>query len=293
MSKLAIITGASSGIGFELTKKLYNLGWTIVLACRNKKKTLEKINEISDKSDRLIYLELDLNNYDSIISFCNNVKIKFNQIDLLVNNAGMQATKRLTDVKICDKLLKINQCFMVNFLGHYILFNNLQDKVRIEKIINISSVTHWDADNNFSKIFSRENNYALSKLAMIYFTNYINSKTNINAYTVNPGYVDTSIWEYSRNKNGYLYNFVESIIRKIFSISPEDSSLILLETSLVNHLERYVSPNNDSFLKPIINEMLGKYLYGSNNLNFPDTSDLSKDLNEQKKFFDIIDIVKQ
>lgn len=289
MSKIIIITGASSGIGFELAKKMYNLDYTIIFACRNKEKTLEKIKSICDKSNRLIFMELDLNNIESIDNFANMIIKKYSFIDLIVNNAGMPATKRLTDLKINNKIIQINQSFMVNFLGHYILYNKLKLKLKINKIVNISSVMHWYNNSNFNKIFTRENNYNLSKLAMIYFTNKINTETNIKASSINPGYVNTSIWDYGKEKNISLYNYLENIIRFYLSISPEESSLIILEGCLVNHEKKYISPNNDSILKPMINEIFGRCFYGSNNVYFPETSDLSKNLQKQNEFFLLID----
>lgn len=288
MNKIIIITGASSGIGFELAKNLFNLGYIIIFACRNKEKTLEKMDSIKFNSNRLIFLELDLNSITSINNFCDSVTSKYAVLELLVNNAGMPATKRLTEIQINQKNFNINQSFMVNFLGHYILFNKLKSKMKINKVVNISSVMHWYNDDNFEKIFTRDNNYNLSKLAMIYFTNKINKETNIKAYSFNPGYVDTGIWDYGKNKNGSLYNCFENGIRKLCSITPEQSSIILSEVCLVDHEKTYISPYNDTFLPSMINEIFGKFIHGSNITNFPDTSELSRNVNKQKKFFNLI-----
>lgn len=289
MNKTIVITGASSGIGFELAKNLFNLDYTIIFACRNKEKTIKKMNSINDKSSKLIYIELDLNSIESIYNFCNQIKNKYTMIELLVNNAGMPATKRLTELNINNKNISVNQSFMVNFLGHYILFNKLKSFTKINKVVNISSIMHWYNDDKFQKIFTRENNYNLSKLAMIYLTNKINKETNIKAYSFNPGYVNTSIWDYGKNKNASWYNFLENKIRQIFSITSEDSAIVLSEVCLVNHEKSYISPYNDSFLPSMVNEILGKYIYGSTIINFPSTSKLSQNLEKEKDFFKIID----
>lgn len=291
MNKIIIITGASSGIGYDLAKNLYNLDYTIIFACRNKDKTMDKINLIEKNSKRLIFMELDLNNLESINNFCNSIKKNYLNIELLVNNAGMPATKRLTQININNKNIDINQCFMVNFLGHYILFNNLNSHVKINKVVNLSSVMHWFNNENFSKLFTRENNYNLSKLAMIYFTNKINKETNIKAYSFNPGYVNTSIWDYGKNKNTSIYNCFENYIRKYFSITSEESTIILSEVCLVDHQKTYISPYENSFLPAMINEICGKFIYGSNIVNFPDTSDLSNNIEKQNEFFNLIETI--
>ena len=68
-SKTAIITGANSGIGYELAKKLVSEGCDVILACRSKGKGLLAEKNLGGNSK---FMELDLSDYESIDNFCNN-----------------------------------------------------------------------------------------------------------------------------------------------------------------------------------------------------------------------------
>ena len=68
--KTAIITGANSGIGYELAKKLVSEGCNVILACRNKEKGLFAEKNLGENSK---FMELDLSDYESIDNFSNNL----------------------------------------------------------------------------------------------------------------------------------------------------------------------------------------------------------------------------
>ena len=91
--KLIIITGASDGIGYEIAKDLLNSNAKVIFACRNKKKTEEKINELPENSKKnAIFIQLDLSNFKSVENFVNEKKSKYSKIDILINNAGIGET---------------------------------------------------------------------------------------------------------------------------------------------------------------------------------------------------------
>jgi NAD(P)-dependent dehydrogenase (short-subunit alcohol dehydrogenase family) len=304
MNKIAIITGASSGIGLELTKKLFKLDWTIILACRNKEKTIKIINEIELNSHKLLFYPLDLSNQESINNFCEDINIDFDHIDLLVNNAGIPATKRLVDIKNKEgRTITLNQCFMTNFFGHYIIVTKLlgvlknSDKPRV---VNISSVYSNFSNGNPDIIFQRKNNYALSKLAMVYLTKKIRDDTNISSIAVNPGYVDTSIWEYGRDKlKGitYIFNIIESYIRYFCSLSAEESAKTILQACLLDNAEIkekgiYMTPYKKIFvLTLLLNEVLGRFHTGIGKTIFIDPPKKLMDNNVINNFFDFVNLL--
>ena len=84
--KTAIITGANSGIGYELAKKLVSEGCDVVLACRNKDKGLLAEKKLGGNSK---FMELDLSDYESINNFSNNLIKRKAKINYLINNAGI------------------------------------------------------------------------------------------------------------------------------------------------------------------------------------------------------------
>lgn len=92
--KVAIVSGANSGIGFKTTKALVKQGATVVMACRNMEKGNAARNDIarsygSHVRARLILMHLDLEDFVSIKRFANEFKAKGLPLHILVNNAGI------------------------------------------------------------------------------------------------------------------------------------------------------------------------------------------------------------
>ena len=204
--KIIIVTGASDGIGVPTTQELLKNGAFVILACRNEAKTNSLINSFDKKyKENCIFMKLDLSSFESIKSFCEEIKKKFNKIDILVNNAGAVFNKyELT----CDN---IEQTFQVNTFGPMILTQELLSIVS-EKIINVASKSHtritfdlsimksWE---NNSFLFNKANygkyiNYCYSKLGNVYFNQYLAEyieKNNLKVKTaaLHPGTIHTEI----------------------------------------------------------------------------------------------------
>ena len=92
--KVAIVSGANSGVGFETTKALVKQGATVVMACRNMDKARAAVDEIIAAQgqyvkERLIPMHLDLEDFTSIKRFANDFKSKGLPLHILVNNAGI------------------------------------------------------------------------------------------------------------------------------------------------------------------------------------------------------------
>lgn len=94
-NKLAIVTGANSGMGMATVEALSDEGAKVIMLCRSEKRGKEALQKLSDKKDRQLELMLcDLGDYDSIRSFVSQVKEKYKKIDVLVNNAGFISLDR-------------------------------------------------------------------------------------------------------------------------------------------------------------------------------------------------------
>jgi len=92
---LAIVTGASSGIGYEICKYLSKKGYDIIAVARDKEK-LEKLeNECTTKVEKYI---VDLSKRDEVIDFYENVKER--EVDVLVNNAGFGAFGNIENIEM-------------------------------------------------------------------------------------------------------------------------------------------------------------------------------------------------
>lgn len=95
------MTGANTGLGFEVTKALVKRGATVILACRNIEKmdaAIKKIRETT-KEGEMIPIELDLASFESIKKFVAVIKAKHPLFDCLINNAGLavQSNQSTTD----------------------------------------------------------------------------------------------------------------------------------------------------------------------------------------------------
>ncbi|KAL7041016.1 hypothetical protein ACKWTF_000577 [Chironomus riparius] len=89
--QVALVTGASSGIGYETARSLSNFGCEIIFACRNEKVTNEKMKalEVENSRAKLNFIQVDLTNLKSCKEFCDKVKLQYQHINYLILNAGV------------------------------------------------------------------------------------------------------------------------------------------------------------------------------------------------------------
>ena len=197
--KIGIITGASGGIGRNLTLALAKEGFHIVMGCKDKQKgnlVCEQIKQQTNNTN-IEVIEIDLSSIESINQFVKEVHSKYNQIDVLLNNAGV----------LCKEFQKtkenVEYTIAVNYLGSYILTEQLFPlMVAGTKVINTVSLMlrygkiHSDFLSAHSSNFERFTNYSHSKLALYYATLEWSKKWNDKGITVNcvdPGIVNTNI----------------------------------------------------------------------------------------------------
>lgn len=137
--KVAIVTGANTGIGKETARGLSARGATVILACRNIQKGKAAIKEIGGQTLRV--KECDLASFASVREFCRQINREEKKVDILINNAGMVTMKR----EMTEDGQEMQ--FQCNHLGHFLLTNLLLEKLKAAKdgarIINVSSVAHW------------------------------------------------------------------------------------------------------------------------------------------------------
>jgi len=139
MEKVALVTGSSSGIGFETSLALARNGYYTFASMRNLEKA-SKIQDISKKENlNLEVIELDVNNEDSVKSAIQKIISKKGRIDVLVNNAGYMLFGAVEDLSV-DELRKQ---FETNFFSIVRMIQEVAPLMRKQKdgiIVNISSV---------------------------------------------------------------------------------------------------------------------------------------------------------
>ena len=173
--RVTIVTGSSSGIGYETARVLANKNATIIIAVRNLKKgntAAEKIKAQNAQADVRV-MELDLADLKSIRSFSDTFKKQYTRLDLLINNAGVMIPPYSTTSDGFELQLGTNH------LGHFALTGQLIDLIRKtpkSRIVNVSSNAHKIGNINFEDLnwkkrkYNRMKSYGDSKIANIYFT---------------------------------------------------------------------------------------------------------------------------
>lgn len=173
--KLAVITGANVGLGMETAKILAARGAAIVLAVRNIDKGKSAMAAIkADLPNAEITVQaLDLSSLDSVRRAADSLRTNYDQIDLLVNNAGVMYTK---ESRTADGF---ELQFGTNHLGHFALTGLILERmlsVEGSRIVTVSSIGHKILSNidfddlDFHKGYNRVAAYGRSKLANLLFT---------------------------------------------------------------------------------------------------------------------------
>ena len=173
--RVAVITGANTGLGYETARALAEHGAHVVLAVRNLDKGKDAAARITAASPSagVTLQELDLTSLDSIRAAARQLRSDHDRIDLLVNNAGVMYTPKST-TKDGFELQ-----FGTNHLGHFALTGLLLDRllpVAGSRIVTVSSIGHRiRADIHFDDLqwehsYNRVSAYGQAKLANLLFT---------------------------------------------------------------------------------------------------------------------------
>jgi NAD(P)-dependent dehydrogenase (short-subunit alcohol dehydrogenase family) len=200
--RLAIVTGANSGIGYETTKALAEKGATVVMACRNRQKADAAAAQIRETGPlgAVQVMSLDLADLDSVRTFAAAFRAEYDRLDLLINNAGIM-------VPPYGKTAQgFEMQFGVNHLGHFaltaLLLNPLLHTPQ-SRVVTVSSGAHRFGRINFDDLNSEQGYspnaaYGQSKLANLLFTYELQRKLAASgsgtlATAAHPGWTDTNL----------------------------------------------------------------------------------------------------
>lgn len=173
--RIAVVTGANSGIGFEAASVLAARGAHVVLAVRNPEKggeARERILATSPNAEVTVQ-ELDLTSLDSVRAAAAALKTGFPRVDLLINNAGVMWTPK----EVTRDGFELQ--FGTNHLGHFAFTGLLLDQLLTvpgSRVVTVASLAHrMMADIHFDDLqwehrYSRIGAYGQSKLANLLFT---------------------------------------------------------------------------------------------------------------------------
>ncbi|MGE0216588.1 SDR family NAD(P)-dependent oxidoreductase [Mycolicibacterium sp.] len=217
--RVAVITGANTGLGYQTAAVLAAKGARVVLAVRNTDKgnaAAQRITAATPTAD-VVVQQLDLTSLASIRAAADELRTRYPRIDLLINNAGVMTTPKASTADGFELQ------FGTNHLGHFALTGRLLDAllpVEGSRVVTLSSNGHRGGSINFDDLqsergYNRLRAYGQAKLANLLFTYELNRRlaakgTPTIAVAAHPG---TSNTELARNLPGLVRPVVEAAAR--------------------------------------------------------------------------------
>jgi NAD(P)-dependent dehydrogenase (short-subunit alcohol dehydrogenase family) len=187
-SKLAIVTGANRGIGFETCRQLSRLGITTILTSREVTKGEKAVDSLLKDGGELLYHKLDVADAESVFQLKAYVEENFKRCDILVNNAGVFLDRGVSILDLPEVTLQ--NTLDINFKGALKMcqeFLPLMQESGYGRIVNVSS-----SMGSISSMGAGSAAYKLSKLMMNGMTRILAAEINqrdIKINTMAPGWV--------------------------------------------------------------------------------------------------------
>ena len=188
--RVALVTGASQGIGRACALALAQAGTQVALAARNQEKLAEVAAEIAAAGGEASIFALDIASEESIQSCAKAVLAHYGKVEILVNNAGITRDGLMLRMKRADW----DAVLSTNLTGAFLLTQAVLSsmlKARWGRIVNITSVVGETGQ-------AGQANYAASKAGLIGLTKSLArelASRNITANAVAPGYIETPMTE--------------------------------------------------------------------------------------------------
>ena len=219
--KIAIVTGANTGLGYETALGLASKGSKVIMACRNKDKAEKAMADIRKEVSNadLKFIELDLNSLKSVRAFAKAYSEKHDQLDLLINNAGLMIPPLMRTEEGFESQ------FGVNHLGHFLLTNLLFPTIKKTanaRVVSLSSIAHKNGrihfdDPNWEQSYSKLDAYNQSKVACLIFAYELQRRLNETESTAislaaHPGVSDTELGRYVSKALYFLFMPIMSFV---------------------------------------------------------------------------------
>lgn len=202
--KIALVTGANKGIGFETARQLARQGVHVIIGGRNNELIKKAANELISEGLGVESLVVDITDTDSITKAAETIGDKYGRLDILVNNAAIRIEHY--GLKPSQQpMRKWRDTFNTNLFGMVELTNALLDMIKKSdagRIVNVSSLlasisTHTDTNSYaYSKMFKSLPAYSATKSAVNSWTVHLAYElrdTAVKVNAVHPGYTITDM----------------------------------------------------------------------------------------------------
>lgn len=238
--KLAVITGATSGIGEVGATAIARAGYDLVLPCRNLQKgerTRERIVAAAPQCE-VTLMACQMDSMKSVADCATKILGEHPRIDLLVNNAGT------AEMKFGLSEDGIERTFAINHVSHFILTQKLLPALKAAgadggaRIVHTASEAHYMADKNFVDDINWDRRkyfvfkaYCDSKLANVLFSSKLAREldgTGVVSNCFHPGRVATNIWPGQK----WYEKLIFGLLKKIYLISPEKGAKPMIHLAL-------------------------------------------------------------
>jgi len=249
--RVALVTGASSGLGTQFAKTLAKAGAAVVLAGRRMERLKTLRAEIQGDGGEAHVVSLDVNDCDSIKSAVAHAETEMGTIDILINNSGVGTTQLLTEVTEED----YDFVFGTNTRGAFFVAQEVGKRMIARskgaapgtftggRIVNIASMAAL-------KPLSRIGIYAMSKAAVVHMTRSMAlewGRYGINVNAICPGYIDTEInhHQWSTEQGQKLVNMLPR--KRIGQPQDLDTALMMLCANESHFINGAVIQADDGF----------------------------------------------
>lgn len=216
--KTILVTGSAQGLGANIIEKFAKNGYNVIITYKSSKnKAIVLEDKIRKYNLNVISVKCDITKISDIRNLIKVVKSRFNNIEVLVNNASLSLDSSFEN-KSKEEFMKVLE---TNIYGTFLITRELIKNYKVEKVINISST---DSIGTYSDL---NIDYSLSKCGINFMTKFFSKKyKDIKFYNILPNWINT---ETIQNMNS---EYLESELRRVNQsklIEPEYISNIIYE----------------------------------------------------------------